>query len=125
MGEKTIEIDMDKPCTKCGQMGAGPGSVCISCASAAILDNGQMLIDEALISVWNQVKHLMALHSSQIRMAYHKAEEGKLSIGMTAEISPSEEVMNALKVRVKINFVESRIKDESMERVSLQEKLPI
>jgi hypothetical protein len=125
MTDVMIKIDMSKACTKCGQMGATPDGICIQCATDAIVDDGQRLIDESLISAWNQIKSLMALHTTQIRTSYLKSDDGKLSIGLTVEISPSTEVLNAIKVRVKINFIESRIRDESVERVSLQQKLPM
>ena len=121
----TIEINMDKPCTKCGQMGAAQSGLCIQCATDFILDKGQRLIDESMISAWKQIKQLMALHKAQISTSYLKADDGKLSIGLTVELSPSVEVQDAIKVKVKINFIESRVKDESAERVSLQQKLSI
>jgi hypothetical protein len=126
MDEKnTVEIDMNKPCTKCGQMGATGAGVCLECVSASLADNGQGLIDEALISSWKQMKQLMTIHTAAIKEAYLSSDDGKLSVGLSVELTPSEEIANSIRVKVKINFVESRIKDESMERVSFQQKLPI
>lgn len=125
MTEHKIEIDMDKPCTKCGQMGAMPNGICMECAAGSIIDNGERIFVESLVSASKQINKLMAIHSDEARKAYIKSDDGKLNIGLSVELSPSEEVQNAIKVKVKINFVESRVKDESMERVSSQQKLPL
>ncbi len=124
----TIEIDMDKPCTSCGVMGALPIGKCMSCAADAILGpdvNGEKLIVQSLVSASRQIDALMALHSSEIHRAYVKSTEGKTSIGIAVEMSPSQEMPNAILVKAKINFIESRIKDESQERVSPQQNLPL
>lgn len=120
----TLEIDMNIPCTICGQMGATGSGICLSCAGDQIA-GGERLIMESLISASKQLNNLMKSHQSEIHRAYLKAEDGKLSIGLTVELAPSEEIVNAIRVVAKINFIESRVKDATMERVSAQQKFPI
>ncbi len=53
------------------------------------------------------------------------SEDGKLSIGMSIELAPSDEMPNTIVFRSKINFIESRVRDEKIGRVSAQQKLPM
>ena len=125
MTENKIEIDMNAPCTKCGQMGAMQNGVCMECAAKSIPDIGERLIVESLVSASKQINGLLAIYSDKIRKAYLVAEEGKMSIGIGIELSPSDEIADAVKVKAKINFIESRVKDESVARVSAQRNLPL
>lgn len=123
-----INIDKDKPCTKCGQMGVMQNGKCMSCATDHIVDNlaGKIdLINNALLSASRQINAHLATHSLHIHKAYMGSEENKLSIGLTVELSPSEEVADEINVKAKINFIESRVKEESKERVSSQVKMDI
>ena len=124
MTEPTIEINMDKPCKKCGQMGAMENDFCMSCAADKIFDI-EKLITETLVCASKQIDQLMALHSAQIHRAYLTAEDAKLSIGITVDLAASDEMPNTIVVRSRINFVESRVRDEKTTRISAQQKLPI
>ena len=121
----TIHINMNKACVSCGAMGASESGMCMSCVADTLMGTGERLTTEALVSATTQINKLLATHSTKIHRAYLIAGEGKLSIGLTIELSPSEEMANAIKCTAKINFIESRVKDEITTRVSTQQKLPI
>lgn len=117
-----INIDMDKPCSVCGQMGALPAGLCIGCAADAAF-NPEKLMSEALALSAKQINNLLLEHLAQIHRAYVQSEDGKLSIGVSIELAPSNEMPNTIVLRSKINFIESRVRDEKTARVTAQEKL--
>jgi len=103
--EATIEIDMDKPCTKCGQMGATAAGVCLECATDAAVYGPLDMVKKAIDKGAAQLYQLLA------------------AIGMTIDLAPSDEMPDAIVVRSKINFIEARVRDEKTSRVSPQQKL--
>lgn len=115
---------MDKACSQCGQMGATGSGLCMSCIADNMAGSPDRLVSESLISASKQINTLMAIHKDEVCKAYIKSD-GALSIGIKIELSPSKEVMNAMTVKAKLDFIESRVKDESVERVSAQQELPI
>ncbi len=119
-----IKIDMDKSCQKCGVMGACGNGLCVSCMADNLV-NWENLIGEALVCGNKEIYNLLASHRPQIHRAYLMSEDGKLSIGMSIELAPSDEMPNTIVFRSKINFIESRVRDEKTGRVSAQQKLPM
>ncbi len=119
-----IKIDMDKPCQKCGVMGAAGNGLCLSCTADNLI-NWENLIGEALVCGNKEIYNLLAAHRPQIHRAYLMSEDGKLSIGMSIDLAPSDELPNAIVFRSKINFIESRVRDEKTGHVSAQQKLPM
>lgn len=119
-----VNIDMNKPCVKCGQMGATGSGVCVECASESVV-NWERLVGEALAAGNANVHKLLTEHLPQVYRAYLMSEDRKLSIGISMELAPSDEMPNTIVVRSKINFIESRIRDEKTTRVSAQQPLPL
>jgi len=116
-----VEIDLSKACQKCGQMGATPSGLCLECIAENIVD-WPKLVNEAIAKGIDEAHKLLATHQAQIYRAYRMNNE--LSIGMTLELAPSDIMPNAILVRSKINFVESRVKDQKTAQVSAQRPLP-
>lgn len=58
------------------------------------------------------------------RRAYLGSEDAKVKIGCSLELAASTEMENTIDFRAKIDFVESRVRDERTGRVSAQQKLP-
>jgi hypothetical protein len=87
--------------------------------------NPEALTKESLELAAKQINNLMIEHLAQVHRAYVSAIDGKVSIGLTVDLAPSEEMPNTILVRSKINFVESRVRDEKTGRVTAQQKLDI
>ena len=124
MTDVAINIDMNKPCTQCGQMGSTDSGLCLDCAGSNIV-NREDLMKHAVARGNKQCHDLLASHIQEVHRAYLSSDDGKLSIGLTIDIAPSNILQDALVVRSKINFVESRVRDEKTSQVDLQCKLPM
>jgi len=112
---KTVEINIDaeKACKECGQLGATDSGICLECAIPK--DSN---IHLSLKSAISQINALVLSHEASVEMAYLNSKEDKVSIGLSIELSPSNEKPDTILVKTKINFIESRIKDEMSEQVS-------
>ncbi len=84
-----IKIDMDKPCQKCGVMGAAGNGLCISCTADNFV-NWENLIGEALMCGNKEIYNLLASASSadtsglpheRGRQAFHRHVDRACSIG--------------------------------------------
>ena len=71
MIEKTpiIEIDMDRPCTACGQMGAMPNGKCLECASESIVKQPTLLgVNQRFLKIKVETKDFR----DRIRLEFEK-----------------------------------------------------
>jgi NMD protein affecting ribosome stability and mRNA decay len=115
--EKANVINItDKPCSKCGQTGAFDNGLCMTCAFERFHKIGSKTIE----AIRDQVEQMLRTYTLNLNDAYHKMEELKISFAV--EIGPG--TGGDLVVTTKMNFVESRVKDELEITVNeAQEKL--
>lgn len=104
--------------------GSCGGGICISCA-ADLIGGKEKLVERALGKASKQIHDLFAKHKAEIYQAYVASDDGKLSIGLSAKLAPSLEMPDTIVVRCKINFVESRCRDQVTASISMQEKLAL
>lgn len=96
-----IKIDMDKPCTKCGQMGSG---ICLECATQKYSRIGEKVI----ANIADHVENLLRTYLPNLNRAY--LNEDSMKVGFSVDIEPG--TGGDLVITTKISFVESKVKDE-------------
>ncbi len=110
----TIEIDMDTPCSQCGQIGStGKGGICLECVTNRLSKIGPKTIK----AVADQVEAMLFTYQANLNRAYPNEED--LKIGFSVDIGPG--TGGDLIVTVKMSFVESRVKDETQTTVNEQQ----
>ncbi len=117
----TLEINMDKECTRCKTMGATPGGLCLECI-ASIFENrtiGYNVIHRAKIELCTMLDE----YAEEIDKAYIKASND-LTIALGLKLTPTR-LAGEVELVASINFVESRIKHAIKVLIdSKQRKLP-
>lgn len=123
-----IEIDMDKPCTACGQMGSAQGGICLECVAdnlkkTATHGSGQLTALALGKGISDLNQHIVN-HATQIHMAYLKSDDAKVSVGLKMELSSTRP--GRIDIKTDITFIESKVKDSSESHViEGQENLPL
>jgi len=109
-----IEIDTDKKCSQCGQPGAGQGGICLDCVAKNIEQPIDRIGPKTIKAVADQIEGMLFSYTANLNQAY--LSEDSLKVSFTADISPG--TGSDLIVTVKMNFVESRIKEETSQVVN-------
>lgn len=105
-----ININTDKPCLKCGAMGALDNGLCMTCATNKAYPIGEKTIN----AIKDQVEQMLRTYLMNLNGAYRNEE--KLIIGFSSIVEPG--TGGDLIINTKINFVESRVKDELEQTVN-------
>ncbi len=117
----TIEINMDKECGQCHEMGTTPSGLCVKCV-ANIFDSraiGYNAIHRAKIELCAMLDE----YAEEIDKAYIKASND-LTIALGLKLTPTR-LAGEVELVASINFVESRIKHAVKVLIdSEQRKLP-
>ena len=106
----TIDIDMDKPCSACGEMGVTKSGLCIKCVTASLSAfKGRGAIGFlTLTSAKTEICALIDDAAKEIDEAYIKAD-GDLTVDLKLKLTGTK-MAGEIKVVTSINFVESRFK---------------
>jgi len=111
----TIKIDMDAVCKKCGKKGAYENGLCMSCSikplkQALHRELSKMTMDIELIDrAKAELSGLLDNYAVQICKAYVQNDD-ELTVSLSLKFSPGD-AANSIELEVKINFVESKVKD--------------
>ena len=128
----TIEINMDVKCSRCRKRGALKNGLCLECMNKGLVrgefdhiikpltEEGQQILkggqpkmekigDKTKGFINQCVRDLLNTYDHEINAAYIRAD-GKLSINFSVSIEPGKGEDN--RVKVGINFVSERVKDE-------------
>lgn len=111
----SIEINMDKACVQCGQMGAAQGGICISCAADNIKKQATSGSGEltalALSKGISDLQNHIVTYATKIHRAYLMSEDSKVSVGLKMELSSARP--GRIDIKTDITFIESKVKDSS------------
>jgi len=105
----TLEIDMDKECTRCNTAGVGKGGLCLQCVSELLKKAqfdaiGTLTLQKAKAEICNMIDE----YHKEIDEAYVKAD-GELTVALGLKMAGTR-MAGEVELIVSINFVESRIK---------------
>ena len=117
----TLEIDMDKECSRCGDMGAAPNGLCLTCVASVFVGRtiGYNVIQQAKAEICAMIDE----YADEIDKAYIKASN-ELAVSLGLKLSPTR-IAGEVELVASINFVESRIKHAVKVTISeRQRKLP-
>lgn len=100
-----ININTDKPCSKCGVLGALENGLCMKCAFERYHNK---IGSKTIEAIRDQVEQMLRTYTLNLNDAYKKMDDLKISFAV--EIGPG--TGGDLIVTTKMNFIESRVKDE-------------
>lgn len=104
-----IDINMDRKCEKCGKPCATQSNLCLECVEEKMKHKLEPIGKKTIKAIGDQAVEMLKAYLLNLNVAYRN--EKNLKIGLAIEIQPG--TANDLIVTTKINFVESRVKDES------------
>lgn len=104
-----LEIDMDKECERCHEMGATPSGLCLECIAEGLKKAKYQAI--GILTIQKAKSEICAMldeYHEEIDKAYVKAERD-LAVALSVKLTPMR-LAGEIELVVGINFVESRIK---------------
>lgn len=107
LGHAVININLDKPCPRCGTMGVTERGICKACIAKELAAG---VGPKTLLQIQRQVEELFDTYQEKISLAIKK-NENKLTVAFNVELALSPN--NNVAVQTSIGFVESKIKDKS------------
>ena len=105
----TINIDMDKACSKCGHMGACGNGLCMECSGKLMTEKAKWKIGEKTIKACiSIIQSYLWQKQSEINRAY-VLMPGEISIGLSLKILPDSGINQ---VKGGINFTIEKCKED-------------
>ena len=105
----TLEIDMEKPCNVCDEMGATKNGLCLKCVTASLKAfKGRAIGFLTLTRAKAELCVLIDECAKKIDQAYIKAD-GDLTVALGLKMAGTR-MAGEIEIIASINFVESRIK---------------
>ena len=105
----TLEIDMEKPCNVCGEMGATKNGLCLKCVTASLKAfKGRAIGFFTLTRAKAELCALIDEAAKEIDEAYIKAE-GDLTVDLKLKLAGTK-MAGEVETIMTINFVEGRFK---------------
>ena len=131
-----ISINMDKPCVRCGKGGATQGGYCLKCIEKSLVEGKYDKIlkpiqkkiagdylkemegkempkigDKTIAFIHDTIFHMLNEQKGNLEKAYIQAAGDKLTIAISATISPAKRDSETT-VKVAMSFVKEKVKDE-------------
>jgi hypothetical protein len=116
MTSRTIDINLDKKCVRCGHEGALKNGLCLKCAGKEIIkrlkgDRPMKIGEKTITFIHDTIFNMLHEQQDALNEAYVQAEGDKLTITISATIAPAKRD-NETTVKVAMGFVKERVKDE-------------
>ena len=106
----TINVNMDKACSACGEPGACQNGMCLKCNGKNLTEKLRWKIGDKTIGLISEtLKSMLWQYQAEINRAY-TLTPGELSISLTAKICPSD---GTNEVKCGISFTLEKLKAET------------
>ena len=112
---REISVNMDQPCTSCGQMGAvNSTGICLECVAKRV--TGERIGPKSIGVIMDRIGKHLSTYYHEINEAYLKCDE--LTIGFSVKVKQSKVEANSIEITTGITFVADKIKDDSTDLVN-------
>jgi len=129
MPDMTIQVDLDKPCRKCGSHGVAPTGLCFRCATKALQDEtrgsarmdtkNDQQIDLIISTAVEMIISQLEDHRDGLADALARNGELSVSIGVKAVREGTVNLLGS-----KVAFTKEKVVDEKKRMIHDQEQLP-